>query len=396
MDGVLITPVEDFTFDEVDYMLNQYSTSVLALNESFEHLVRLSDTERILNDWISDSKDNLALESSTKTVIELALAGTDFVVDDVSTESVTELAKSIGKAILSLIKRIFDKLVDVFTNIDITATWMIRMIRLMERKRITSRGRIPDKPNVTLGANHRFLRVGRIFPDQPTKLQSEVKRYSELVKIVGNDYPTMVASGVKDIRTRVGSKTGGELEQAILDAVNSMGFNTIAGRIRMSSNTTRWGKMNAKEAEPYLGGRSLFFIDGNLSQKRLSGLRTHGFRFTDTYQSRFNEASEREFVSLTTSTLEGIPKQLEEMMMAISNSSSKRVMSSLKDSRNAIEGLITSRANNATEEDMKALRQAANAVISWSKNVADPVFGNGLQVCRAVLAYGQASLKNLK
>lgn len=369
------------------------------LEISFENLQRLNDTHEILTEWITNCKDDVSMESSKKSIIKLALAGTDFKVDEVSMESVIELVKSIGKAIIRAIKKMFDTLVDYFTNMDLTATWLIRLTKMLERRRVTSRGRIPKNINVTLPASHRFLRVGRVFTEQPVKLNTELRRYRDLLKIVSNDYPSAVASVVKDIVIKTNGKFGDELEQPILDAVNSSKFNTIAGRLRMSKTpTSRWGYDNVKETDPYLGGRSLFYFDGNLSERRLAGLRRHGFRFDDTLLARFKEEKSKDFVSLTTSTLEGIPQILEEMLRIISNSSTKNVSRSLKESKDSIDKWVNAKmsSDKSREEDMMKLRQVSNVIMSWSRTVTGPIFGNALQVIRAVITYGNASMSNLK
>lgn len=364
-------------------------------DRSFESLSRMTDIHDTLSHWLRQS-DSPSFESQSKTVFKLALAGTGIELDDISTEGAVETIKAIGKALLDMIKHIFNLIVDALSNFDLVATWLLRNIKLLERKRLTSRGKIPKTPSVTLPTTHRYLRIGRVFADEPVRLHSELVRLRAAIAVVSNELIPALAKGANAVNSRGSDKTGEDLEKALLDAVEDIGFNRIVNHLSMSSvSKDRWGRDGVKAAQPLLGGKSIFMLEGELSSRGVRGLRTHGLVYADTFRTPFPVADSRDFVTLTTSDLSGIPEVLEGIVMAISKAGSGAAISSLKQTRDTLDRYVTKRMNDSSlsEQDMRNLRSVTNAFTSWSKNVASPLFGTSINVVRAVLSYAQASTK---
>lgn len=382
---------------EFDHEL-AYNEAINAMNQAeevFNSAMRLCDVHDAMTHWLNKS-DLESFESQADTILKLALAGTDIKLADLTTESVTDTIKAVGKAILDMIKHVFNLIVDALSNFDLVAVWMLRNIKLLERKRLTSRGKIPSARYVTLTTTHRFLRVGRVFADEPVRLHTELKRLRDVISVVSNEFAPALAKAANSVQSRGGDKTGDDLQRALLDAVEDIGFSRMSNHLSMSSvDKDRWGRDNVKATAPLLGGKSLFMLQGKLSENGVKALRTHGFVYSDTFRTPFPVSASREFVTLTTSDLAGIPELLTDIVTAISKAGSGRTLSSFKQTRDTLDRYIAKRMNDSalSESDMRNLRSVVNAFASWSKNVANPLFGNSLSITRAVLSYAQASTK---
>lgn len=392
-----LADIEESYYSDSDLgdTLYKAETCLHQAQESMEALTRLMDNYTVLSVEMTRC-DETSFESVMKPMLQLAVAGTDLEIVEVSTESAVEVIKSMGKAIIDLIRRIFDYVMDALTNFDLVATWMLRNIKLLERKRITSRGKVPKEAHVSLGSQHRFLRVGRIFADEPVRLTAELKHLLTVLQVLSNEFAQGLQRGASAVVSRGGSKTGSELDKALVDAIEDIGFSRIGNHLKMSSEgKDRWGREGVKASPPLLGGKSIFLFDGQLSSKGVKGLRFHGLAFGDTYRTPFPVAESREFVTLTTSSLAGIPDLLTDIVGIISNAGSKRVKNNMKEIQRNLEQYANTRMGQSTveEADMRAIRSVVNAFTNWSKNVIGPTYGSSLQVCRAVLAYAQASTK---
>lgn len=389
----------DEVMDEVDFEQEVSLEEAMAkLNEAelvFNSVIHLCDVHDAMTYWLNKT-DSESFEAQADTVLRLALAGTGIELAEYTTESVTDTLKAIGKAILDMIKHVFNLIVDALSNFDLVAVWMLRNIKLLERKRLTSRGKIPKQKYVTLTTTHRFLRVGRVFADEPVRLHTELKRLRDVISVVSNEFAPALAKAANAVSTRGANKTGEELEKALLDAIEDIGYSRMTNHLSMSTvDKDRWGRDGVKATAPLLGGKSLFMLQGNLSEKGVRALRTHGFVYSDTFRTPFPVAQSREFVTLTTSDLSGIPELLTDIVMAISKAGSGRVINSFKQTRDGLDRYVSKRMNDSvlSENDMRNLRSVVNAFASWSKNVANPLFGTSLSITRAVLSYAQASTK---
>lgn len=363
------------------------------LTAEFEALNRLLDSHEILTDWQANSS-NESFEVSIKPMLSLLFAGTDIVVGDISNESAATVISRISKAVMDMVVRIFNAIIDAVANFDLVSTWLLRNIQLMERKRVTSRGKVPKEDYVTLPQNHRFLRFGRTFADQPYVLLRELKTLKTTLDIIGNDYTAGLERGAAAVRTRTNRKLGEDLKQGLLEAVEDVGLSRIAMRLGMSPiSKERFGREGTKATSPLIGGKSIFYLDGDLSQRGLGGLRSHGLTFGDTYRNPFPVAAEREFVTLSVSDLSGMSDVLKDIVMSISKSSGGKTMTSMKNIRNSLKSYMQSceSATYMTEDDIKMVRSTVNAFTSWSKNVINPFYGNALQVVRVTLTYANKS-----
>lgn len=361
-------------------------------HESFE---RLADQYEALDEWLQKN-DSESFENSIGPMYRSMLAGTGAEYGTLSLESAEGMVKTIAKAVLTALQRTLEAVLNAIANFDIASTWLLRNVKLLERKRATSRGKNPKEPTVTLKASHRYLRVGRVFADEPSKLLAELRRLREFVGFCSNTYAPALQKGVTAVKSRSKGKTGSEFELALINAVEDIGFNRLANTLKMSNAPTdRFGRSGVKSTMPYIGGRSMFLLDGNLSQKRTRGLRFHGFQFANSYRNPPPLDASREFSTLSVGDLHGIPELLRDLLMSISKSSSGRVNASLRSVKNTLEGYVQELSNNpnTSEPDIRALRATAGAFGNWSQSVVGPSYGNALSVVRAVLAYAQASTK---
>lgn len=382
---------------DVDQCLEDANRLVYQSEVAFESLNRLMDTHSTLTQFIDENRDKerVSFESVIPYLLQSSFAGTDLIIGEVSMESVIDVVKAIGKAILDMIRTVFQFVVDAISNFDLVATWLLRNIKLLERKRLTSRGKTPSQPYVTLKSTYRFLRVGKIYADEPIRLHTELRRLKEVLGVISSEFVTGLARGASAVNSRGGNKTGSDLERALLDAVEDIGFSRLATHLKLQDiGSDRWGRSNVK-GSAFLGGRSMFYLQGDLGEKGTRALRNHGLQFTDTFRNPIPVEESREFASLTTSDLSGIPDVLTDIVMTISKSGSGRVTTSIKQLRDGLDRYVSSRMNDAaiSEEDMKYLRSVSNAFTSWSKNVVPPLYGTSIQVVRSVLNYAQASTK---
>lgn len=386
-------------FDQVDlesqHLLLSIESQLTYLDQAGQDLNRMLDSYHVLSTWSQESSGP-SMESSIKPMLALALAGTDIQVGDVSTESVGSAISAMGKAIVDLTKRIMNAIIDLLTNFDLVSTWMIRNVNLLERKRRASLGKLPKEKYVQVGASHRYLRVGRVFAEEPTRLRTELKNLLNAIRVINDELAPALVKGANALASRGGNKHGSELDRALVDAVEDVGMGRIASHLRMSgAERDRWGRANVQASPPLLGGKSLFYFQGDLGQKGVRGLRFHGLMFADTFRMPYKLESERQFMALTTSDLAGIPEALKDILMAISRSSSGTVLNSMKSLRDGMDRYVSQRMNQSdiTEEDLRLIRSAVSAFAGWSKNVPGPLYGNALAVCRGVLSWGQASTK---
>lgn len=383
--------------EQIDDALQLGLTALHKSEEAFESAVRLMDTYSVLHNVQNNSV--LSTEAYIQPIVDLSLAGTGIELSEYTSESFLEVVKRIAEAILKAIRAAFKYLSESLANFDITSTWLITNISLLQRRLKTSRGRHPSERTVIIGGTHRFLRVGNIFADNASKLHTELGNYLKTLTVIVNDLPSEVARGGKDLIQKTTGKTNQELEQAIVESCIGIGFDKIASRLHMSdAPKARFGRELVKQTSPLLGGKSIFYINGDLPSKGIAGLRLHGFRLDNTYSTVYPDNGERAFNSLSYNDLSGIPEKLRGIVDIISKSSSRNVRDAFKNTNNDLERLITNFKNNkdTSEADINNLRRVANAYLTWSRSTVPPFYGNALQVVRAVLSYAQASVKIYK
>ena len=379
----------------LDDSLEAGSIALLRAEEAFESAMRLMDTYDVLTS-VDLSVSN---ESYIKPLIDLTLAGTGITVTSYSSESFLDVVKSMASAVLEAIKAAFKWLMDAIMNFDLTATWLTTNINLLKRRLKTSRGKHPKVDKVVMGNQHRYLRTGTVFADSSSKLFVELRNLRDALKIVTSDLPREISSGGKAVISKIANKTNDELAKAVVESVLDIGFNKIVSRLSMSNAPdSRFGRSGVKQTSPLLGGKSIFFLDGDIETRGISGLRYHGFRLDNTFNTQYNDNGNKELNTLTYSDLAGIPDLLDEIVMMISNSSSRTVRSAFKSVNNDLENMIKRAQNSSStsEADMRNLRTTANAFLSWTRSTIPPLYGNTLQVVRSVLSYAQLSVKTYK
>lgn len=392
--------------DELEYTNNdanfssyhdEYLRRLGEVKESMESLDRLSISYSTLSDYI-DNKDLTSMESDIRPMLELALAGTGIEVVEYSPEGAVEVIKSMGKALIAMVIRLFNNIIDLISNFDLQATWLLRNVSLLERKRATSRGKTPSEPTITIGRQNIHLRIGKLFVNNSSTLETELKRLLKVISVVSDD----LTSGLSHVATKVtagSSKTGSGLVNHLLESIDEIGFSKIATKLSMSNTSKdRWGRLGGKETAPLLGGKTLFLLDGNLGERGLVGLRNHGFIYSNTYATPFTIDETKEFRTLTTSDLNGIPDLLKEILMTLSKKSSGVVITNMKRMRDKLDSYLKTISNSSDidESDMREIRRVVSALTYWSGNVINPLYGTSMQICRTVITYGLNSIKTYK
>lgn len=392
--------------DELEYANNdanftsyhdEYLHRLGVVKESMESLDRLSTSYGVLSSYMSD-KDLASMESDIRPMLELALAGTGIEIKEYSPEGALEVVKSMGNALIQMIKRLFTNLIDLISNFDLQATWLLRNVSLLERKRVTSRGKVPSEPHITIGRQNIHLRIGRLFVNDSSTLDRELNRLLKVIKVMSDDLtPALAQASTKIINQS--PKTGSNLVNSLLEAVEDIGFSRIATKLSMTNTSKdRWGRLGGKETSPLLGGKSLFLLDGNLGERGLAGLRSHGFVYSSTYSTPFTIDETKEFRTLTTSDLNGIPDLLKEILMTLSKKSSGIVISNMKKMRDNLDTYLkgVSNSKDLDEADLREIRRTVSALTYWAGNVINPLYGTSMQICRTVITYGLNSTKTYK
>lgn len=385
--------------DVIPQVLLDLERSYSQIEYSVESFARVFDTYCCMREMLSQQTlSQESLENHYIPAFQLAFAGTSisFEAEDYSAESVLETVKKIGKAVLDAIKRFFTMMMDALSNIDIAATWMNQHINLLERKRLTSVGKTPTKPTVTLGRQHRYLRVGRIFAAEPVKLLSELRRLSDVVEVINNDYAPGLVRGTSAMSSIGNSVSGDKLTTALIASVEQIGFTKIASKLKMTSaDQGRFGRSGVMATPPLLGGQSVFFMQGNLVEKGTAALRFHGMLFTTTSREPYKLAETHEFKSLSPADIVGVPDILRKLVNQCSKGSSDGVSKHMRRLRSDLEKLVDSKMSDAqvSEPDLAKIRSAANAYMYWTRSVTLPLYGNAMSVIRTVLSYSQQSVK---
>src|SRR5690606_20304544 len=100
-------------------------------------------------------------------------------------------------------------------------------------------------------AQHRFLRVGRVFADEPVRLTAELKHLLTVLQVLSNEFVAGLQRGAGAVVSRGGNKSGDEFEKALVDAIEDIGFSRIGNHLRMSNEgKDRWGREGVKVTPP--------------------------------------------------------------------------------------------------------------------------------------------------
>lgn len=389
-------------FDDCEFEL--VLDSERKVEESFEVISRTLDSFNALRTFVDiyqPAMDQVSFESAAKPLIAAITAGTDFDLDsvDYSVESLKDIISDGFKSILEMIKTFFKHMIEFLDNIDITSTWMLRRTALLERVAITSRGKRPSTSKVELGRIYRFLRVGRIYADDSMKLEHELKRLHNAVDVIGKEYLDEMVNSCNSLGSAINGKTGAELDQAVTQHVLKIPLDSIASKLRMTGvSYERFNRSNVMATPALIGGRSIYYLKGELINKGSKAFRTHGFIYEETVPETFQIESTREFHTLGPVDIGSIPNVIKDILIGISKSANAERRGRVKRAQQSIDSVLKSMSGkeSVTETDMETVRRTVTAMVFWLHSVSKPLFSNSLSVCRATLNYCEESAKTFK
>lgn len=370
------------------------------LVESFESFQRISGSYSAVQSLIESASvaGNESFEVAARPVMTAIYAGTSIDAEDidVSMESVLGVLKKLADAVIKAITNFFKRLMDMLSNIDLAATWLLRRVNVIERKRVGARGRMPKENTITLGRIHGHLRVGRIFADDALKLSRELDHLDSVIKVVATDYVEAIASGAGKIPSLSANKTGSELSSALVQAILQIPFEAVASKLKMSSiPRERFGRSDVMATSPLIGGDSIFFMKGNLVEKGLRGIRFYGYFYEPTTRELITVEDSREFKALTPADLAGLPEQMTAIIRSLSRGVGDQAKGRLNRIRYDLENYVRQQSvkETITASDMDQIRKVVGAVSHWTQCVSAPLFSKSMSVIRATIVYCEQSIK---
>src|SRR5690606_2836495 len=307
--------------------------------------------------------------------------------------------KNAWKAILEALKNFVKDVIKFMENLDIAALWLSRRMRVVERARAASRGKLPTSSTVEIGRMYRYLRVGRVYIEDPIRLQRELDKLYNAVKTVNTTYFESISQATTRLHSARG-KYGKELDDALVNCVLSIPWEVIDRTFGMNalSGTNKFGRPGVRGTDPLLGGITIYRLDGKLGDRGTVGFRYHGIITEDSTEEVFNIEESREFKTIQAPDMAGIPDLVIKILEGISSGTQKSAQEKMKRMMTNVESFIkqASTDEKITESDMKAIRRFSSALSYWSHSASRRLYSTSMGVSRAVLTYCEKSIKTYR
>lgn len=369
------------------------------LTVSMESLQRVMDSFTALESF-SEAGSELSVpsfEALARPLLQAVYSGTDVEVAllQVSAESFKGMASVAVKAILDALRSFFTALVNFLSNMDLAASWLMRKVVLLERQVASSRGKSATEPTVTLGRQHRYLRVGRVFAEDSLRLETELKNFKNVIGVIGTDYLNEIMKAANNLPRAVGDKSGDALNEALVSLVKSIPFDSMASRLSMGpAPYDRFSRNNVQATPPLIGGKSMFYLKSDLDGKGVRGFRFHGFTYEKTGREVVRVEATHDFNTLSPAQIGNIPTIVRDILMMISRSSNASTRSQLNRSKATLENFA--RVQTASGGDIDNIRKTVSILTYWMSSPSRALFIDAMSVCRAVVSYCNASIKTYR
>lgn len=370
--------------------------------QSFEAAKRSLDSFEALNALckLSESSSYEAFEAYSPVVLSSVTAGVDVDTDNLlsnfSAESLKDMIVRAGRAAIDAIVNFFKSLIKYLSEIDMAATWLSRKVAVLERKAIATRGKKSNSSTVEIGRLYKYLRVGRIYPEDAMRLERELDHLLSIIQLVNKDYTNAIIEAVNTLVNTAGNKTGIELEKTLVRHILDIPLDSLATKFKMShAPKTRFNRDGVLETDPLLGGYSVFYMRSDLITKGSKGFRFHGYSYQNTTPEVFQIESSREFKTLAAADVAALPKYLKQILEAISKAANAERRGKLDRARSTLENFLKHKASSetTTESDMDSIRRTTMALTYWMDSVSRPLYSTSMSVCRAVITYCEKSIQ---
>lgn len=384
MDDLFEDPMEELVRSDVNVTV------------CFEAFSRLVDSHTAFEDLLrSHEAGSLpSFEAAAKPLLTAITseAGYSWTLSDISVESVKTVAASVIKAAITALQNFFKALIDFLANVDLAATWLSRKIAFLERQVATTKGMRPSEPTIKLGRSGRYMRVHGHQVEDAARLEMQLKQLHDVVHVMVHQYRNVVLTAGQELPGAARGKTGDDLAKALVDVIARIPFADIASKCQMhAAPYERFHRNGVQATNSLLGGLSLFYLNGNLKEKGLSGMRFHGFLFETTGRNELKIEKEYELATLQPGQIGSLPAVIRSLLDVVVSGSNGSVRSQASRVRSTLDTFLKTSSLEAS--DMDAVRKTVSTVTNWMQQPSRSMMVHSMSVCRAALAYCHASIK---
>lgn len=357
---------------------------------SFEMSKLGDDISRTID--MIDVISNCTGESFESNVVSAMYAGLPVEANDIniSMENKDGIIKSLLKSLYNMIVTFFKKGWEFLSNLDPVAKFYdVRMKNLKNKAKIYSRKKLRDGSSVSLGRNTRYVKAGRTFYEGGVKLSSEITRRKELLDYITNGYfKTFKASAEKSANIIAASTSAMDGQAIYNELTKSNGLKSIVSELSMTLDANYRFGAETLITKPYIGDKSMYFVDRKIDPTTLSGLVFYGPKFESASSLRDNLGADRRLAPIRPGDIIAIIDSTDKLfnsIVGLTDGSLKRQLSSVE---NTLLSTVSKLSNkDLSQTDIQTSKRVLQYQLGWMRSIFFPLVIDSTYLFRTMSKY---------